>query len=133
MLQSNKQVEKRHIIIVSDGYCNGENDPPYDEARSLAQRGISISIVLVGSPSAEVKDIMQKLVEPGQALKLGGRVTEASGKDLIDEMYNDLRAKQVEETVNEPFAPIVKSPTSSVFSGVEYGINQNAGSRLGRR
>ena len=128
MLQSNKQVEKRHIIIVSDGYCNGENDPPYDEAKSLAQRGISISIVLVGSPSAEVKDIMQKLVEPGQALKLGGRVTEASGKDLIDEMYNDLRAKQVEETVNEPFAPIVKSPTSSVFSGVEYGINQDAGS-----
>lgn len=128
MLQSNKQVEKRHIIIVSDGYCNGENDPPYDEAKSLAQRGISISIVLVGSPSAEVKDNMQKLVEPGQTLKLGGRVTEASGKDLIDEMYNDLRAKQVEETVNEPFAPIVKSPTSSVFSGVEYGINQDAGS-----
>lgn len=128
MLQSNKQVEKKHIIIVSDGECNGENDPPIDEAKKLAQRGISISIVLIGSPSATVKDTMEQLVAPGKALKLGGQVTDASGESLIDLMRDDLLAKQVAESVNEPFAPIVKSPTSSIFSGVEYGINQDSGS-----
>lgn len=127
MLQSNKQVEKKHIIIVSDGMYNGKNDPPIEEAKKLAQRGISISVVLIGSPTAAVKADMDAIVKPGQDLKLGGQVTDASGNNLIDVMRDDLLAKQVEESVNEPFAPIVKSPTSSIFNGVAYGINQDSG------
>lgn len=125
MLQSNKQVEKKHIIIVTDGYPNPAESLNYSvaEAIALAQRDISISVVLVQTPSSEVNMNMHSITDPSK-----GTVTWESGDNLINLMREALRAKQTEETVNEPFAPIVKSPTSSIFSGVEYGINQDSGS-----
>lgn len=129
MLQSNQQVEKKHIIIVSDGDYNGPSDPPIEEVKKLARRGISISVILVGSSLSDIKmEKLKELVSYGQKAGLGGQiVANASGSSLIDLMRDDLLATQVAESVNEPFAPIVKSPTSAIFNGVEYGINQDSG------
>lgn len=123
MLQSNKQVEKKQIMIVSDGQANGEADYIL-EAEKLAKRGISISVVLIGTAEGNVKSNMEALVAPGK-----GQVLDSSSGNgsLIERMRLALGAKQAEETENTEFYPLVKSPTSAIFNGVGYGITQKGG------
>lgn len=127
-LQANKQVEKRHIIIVSDGMPNdksseeGTESTYITEARALKAKGITLSVVLISEPPADYKEDMEDLVKAG-----GGTLTTKSGEALVTAMREELRSVAVAETEEKAFSPIVKSPMSAIFNGVQYGINQAEG------
>ena len=127
-LMTNKQVEKRHIIIVSDGMATDKSgdaavESSYiTEARNLHKKGITLSVILISNPSEPYRKDMEDLVKAGS-----GTLTQKSGEALVTAMREELRAVAVKESENKLFSPIVKSPTSVIFDGVQYGIDRGEG------
>ena len=115
-LRQQKNVDKRHIVIVSDGRPGEEEDKYLSVAKELYQSyGITISfagIDLTGS----YYDAMKKMTDAA-----GGRTHTSSGDQLKEEMRSDINAPEMKESSNEDFAPIVADELSYLFNGVEYG------------
>ncbi|MGN1051832.1 MAG: hypothetical protein ACI4SH_00420, partial [Candidatus Scatosoma sp.] len=79
-------------------------------------------VILITNPGGKYIEDMEKLVAAG-----GGTLTQKSGEALVVAMREELRAVAVKESENKVFSPIVKSPTSAIFDGVQYGVNQGEG------
>ncbi len=128
-LRQQENVDKRHIVIVSDGYPGEEPDDYIPIARDLHDRsGITLSFVGVGvSEGDDEYKNMSDLVEAG-----GGEMHVAPNNDyrtIMDEMRADLNAPQIKEVSYEPFSPLVMDTLSPLFSGVEYGDPSGTGNR----
>ncbi len=116
-----QNVDKRHIVIVTDGMPSEEDTESYlAVANDLYQRsGITISVVGVGiEPASTTYEKMKELTDTA-----GGITHTASGQELLDEMYNDLNAPMIKEFNYESFRPTVNDPFSPLLSGVEYGTD----------
>ena len=120
-LRQQGNVDKRHIVIVSDGYPGDKETEYLPIAEELNKTsGITLSFVGVGDgmkKGGAAYNAMDKLVKAG-----GGRLhPSSSDRDLIDEMRDDLNAPEIKEVKEEPFHPIVADTLSPLFNGVTYG------------
>lgn len=120
-LRQQKDVDKRHIVIVSDG-MPGENEDVYLTIAEELYRtsGVTISFVGVDMEANDSYNAMKKLTDIA-----GGQIHSASGRELIDEMRNDLNAPAIKEFKPEEFYPIVQEELSPVFNNVEFGNEDN--------
>lgn len=116
-LLANTKVEKRHIILVSDGMPGDEDPEKYlDQAKLNAEAGITMSVVGVQCDNAS-KRTMIELVEAA-----GG--TDKNFYDIKDvlslasNMREDLRAPEIKDVNYETFTPTISSFTS-VVSGIK--------------
>ena len=117
-LLANTKVEKRHIIMVSDGQPGDSNAQDYlDQAALNAEAGITMSYVGVGCDNSG-KRLMIELVEAG-----GG--TDKNFYDITDvlnlatTMRGDLQASEIKDVNYETF-----TPTIATYNAVVEGIKQ---------
>ncbi len=137
MLRAAKNVDKKHIIIVSDGYTTEPTPETYEEfAKSYYETdGITISVVGVAMTTPNDADSLiaqedPENIPPTTAYNLMLRLTKYShgrlhaistvdSARLVPEMREDLKAPDIQEVSDEPFYPIIVNNASPLFNGVE--------------
>ena len=116
-------IDRRHIIIVTDGIPNDMNDAFAAAQSNYVNNKITLSIVGIGmSRGSTAANNMEKLVDADHG---NGRVHIVQGKpsEIAFEMYEDLNVAEIKEVIPEPFYPIVSNyiSYSDLFNGVNYG------------
>ena len=121
---STVDVEKRHIIIVSDGY---PSDPLVTEGDMIGyggyirdnyeNHGITLSIMAIGLSSSS-----SEYVELEQAVKLGHGFlyNPEPGGEIIEQMRKDMNIQAIKESTEDEFKPVLDTVTSPITSGIEY-------------
>ncbi len=125
LLTDLKTVDRRHIVIVTDGMPNNSDEDNYllETRQNFINNKITLSIVGVGiDPGSEAENKMKTLVSEDYG---NGRYMRVTGKasDIAQDMYEDLTVPEIKEVIPEPFRPIVSDPFSPLLSGVEYGTD----------
>lgn len=118
-LSAMTQVEKKHIIIVTDGEPASTDEEDYQYwFQENAKLGITTSIVGIECSSSAVRNMQNVLVEYAG-------MTEDNFHDVKDVedtpgvMYEDLNVKEIKETNYEQFDIKVNITSSPIFNGVE--------------
>lgn len=117
-LISNKNIEKRHIVIISDGMAG---DKEYIDAvkEYYEQNKITFSVIVINGSESSISD-MKKLVEAGH-----GNLYVFDGNNISDiglKMREDINVPNIKDLDNDKdFYPVVYDDTSSLFNGVKYG------------
>ncbi len=120
-LRQQTNVDKRHIVIVTDGMPGEQPEDYLPIARDLYETsGVTISVVGVEMSESGTYEAMKELTDAA-----GGQTHTASGRELIDEMRGDLEAPAIKEFNYENFYPVVSSERSPLLNGVEYGAEGN--------
>lgn len=120
MLRAETNVDKRHIIIVTDGLPGDAKEDYELIARNNYENetaSITMSVVIIGNPTKEAKENMEYL-----ATEIGhGKCYNVEPKDIERIMREDLKVPEIKDYNPETFNPIVNDPTSPIFNGVAYG------------
>lgn len=118
------EVDKKHMIIVSDGAPT----EPEEEYLPLAlnyyeENDISISIIAIGM-DADGFDRMDRIASP-----TGGQVylvDDLSTLSIV--MQDDLRAEAIKESAQVEFHPIITDPLSNLAAGIDHdNIEEESG------
>lgn len=116
MLRSMDQVDKKHIILVTDGEVPDDEVETYEKLiKDLYESsGITFSVVGLGmEPEYEVK--MERAAELGH-----GRSHNVTNlNNLVREMREDLNAPEIKDLVEEEFSPMIANPTSPLVQDLE--------------
>lgn len=120
-LKALTQVEKRHIILVTDA------EPGEDESKYLfwmkenanSNPSITMSIVGIGASPESAKKMQSALVEAGMKEDNYHDVSEI--KDVPEVMRKDLEVPEIKDVNYQAFTPTIKtiSPVVSGLTGVE--------------
>lgn len=112
-LIANTRVEKRHIILFTDGY---PGDPPEVYEAVIQENyelyGITLSIVMVGGGSGSAQESMQHAADLGH-----GYLYVISRSDITEldrKMLEDLSVPEITTVKHETFVPTIKWHTSIV-------------------
>ncbi|MCI5838450.1 MAG: VWA domain-containing protein [Christensenellaceae bacterium] len=120
MLRAEKNVDKRHIILVTDGQTQDQEiyESVIKTNYENETQSITMSIVLVGNQDNDTKIAMRRAAE-----ELGhGKLYDVTDTSTIErDMREDLKVPQITEYNPETFNPIVYNAASQLFNGVEYG------------
>ena len=147
-LRAIKSVDKKHIIIVSDGYCTESSVEMYENfAKTYYETdGITISVVGVSMtappdaamwinetdidaiPTNTAYTAMLRLTKIGHG-RLHAIPTSESSR-LVPEMREDLKADDIKEVSDEPFYPVIVNNTSAIFNGVERLNDEEHGNTM---
>lgn len=129
MLRAEKNIDKRHIIIVTDGGVPEAQQEAYETMIETFYQTdkITLSVVLVGSgEGSDAAKLMKSAVEKGHGRLYA--VTDFS--TLVRLMREDLNVPEIKDVNMEPFYPVVSNATSALFNGVEYGVSEDGGLRM---
>ncbi len=124
-LKTLKQVEKRHIVVVTDGGANSESQSTYlDAAKQYYQEdGITISVVGI-EMSASDYSAMKTLTD-----STGGKIYNVEDPGHVSEvMMGDLSADEIKETDMKTFNPVINDPLHSLAAGIEKGDEESGDS-----
>jgi uncharacterized membrane protein/Mg-chelatase subunit ChlD len=114
-LMAVKNVERRHIIIVSDGApTESEENYLYFANLYYESAGITISVVLINSSSSSVSSGIDQLVEAAH-----GRSYNVSADDLSLTMREELKVPEIKEVNYEEFTPTITN-----YTAIVNGISQ---------
>lgn len=122
MLKALENVDKRHIILISDGMAYSETERKIYEAsikNFYENDKITFSAVGIGiAENSREAEIMKSAADLGH-----GRVHAVTdGDKFIKEMRDELNVKDIKEVnFDEPFAPLISNALSPVMKGVERG------------
>lgn len=122
-------VDKRHIIIVTDGYCTDNEVPTICDTVAGYHKSINLTISIVcissdtgtGSGSGLVN--MQKIVDAGKNEDGtgGGKLYTDPSTKIVQNMREDLFSDTILEINEKQFNPTIKKLMSSIFVGIERG------------
>lgn len=124
-LRALKSVDKRHIILVTDGQAG---DTEYEDiVRDFHQNdGITLSVVGVGvRTSSSSGSPYQKMKYLAEELG-GGNFYAAENAGLMDKMYEDLTTGEIAEVNMVDFKPIIYSPLSPLVQGIARGTDEES-------
>ncbi len=108
-------VDKRHIILVTDGGA-GDDALEYEKLIKdyYEQRGITFSIVAI-SPTTSAVDKMKAATDLGH-----GRLHAISdSSQLTTAIKDDIRVPDILDVNHESFQPIINNPLSPIVQGIE--------------
>lgn len=115
-----QNVDKRHIILVTDGMPADSDVPKYlkNTEDAYKNHGITLSVVGIGiAEGSTAYTRMTELVTTGH-----GRLhTVSNGSQLLSEMRDELNAPEIEETKYGDFNPTIANTLSPLLNGVEHG------------
>ena len=119
-----KEVERRHIVLITDGMPAGDDKASYlDEARNCWEtNGTTVSVIGFFSVGSGPYQAMEELTDVGH-----GRVYATSSKlsDAAQTIHDELSVPELKEVEAKLFNPIVTNSHSNVFNGVEYGTESD--------
>ena len=116
-------VDKKHIIIVSDGVVSSDDTQYQLTTKNFyEQDGITLSVLGVGlNENSSYYSIMEELTKAGH-----GRLMCPTASQLITEMRKELKAEEIKEVNYETFNPYINISTSPLVQGLErLEINKN--------
>ncbi|MBP3422852.1 MAG: VWA domain-containing protein [Clostridia bacterium] len=120
-LRSLGNVDKRHIILVTDGEPGDEQESYESYVDSFYKTdGITLSVVLIGqTEGSSAYKAMESAVEKGHGRLYATNRT----AELISKMKEDLNAPEITEVVVEEggFHPIIGDATSPLVQGLDRG------------
>ena len=131
-LRELKTVEKRHIIMVTDGGVPEEERPDYE--RLIKEfydiNGITFSTVLIGEP--ETSEAGQRMKYASVELGHGRLYAVPNGeqKTLARLMREDLNVPEIKEMDEQAFYPVISDPLSKVAAGMETENKEGAKNSL---
>ncbi len=118
-----QNVDKRHIILVTDGQPT-EDAAVYlgSAANANKNHGITISVVGIGisEGSGAAANTMRVLVDEDHG---NGRLHLAQGNQLLEEMRADVNAPAIKEVTYGEFNPSIYDALSPLLSGVGHGTD----------
>lgn len=116
-----KNVDRRHIILVTDGMPGDEERDYMPIVREYYDNHeITVSTVGLGMVEGETRaNVLQSIADAAHGR---AHIFTFSNRDkLLEEMREDLNAKEIKEVIPEPFHPRVENVLSPVMKGVETG------------
>lgn len=126
-LRGLKSVDRKHIIVVTDGALS-DKEKCIEIAQSYYETdGITISVVGIGvAEDSSSANNMQELVDVGH-----GRLhTVTKSSQLVMEMREDLNAPSIKELNPETFEPIIYNNESPLLRGIERDEDSESRKRL---
>ncbi len=122
-LLAQNDIEKRHIVLLSDYkiYGEGEIEKMETLVNTYYSDGITFSIVGINMDDTSYRDA-DAVVELGH-----GRLIELTSSDInkiTTEMREDLQSPDIEEVIQSTFHPVISNTMSSLFAGVEMGSGE---------
>lgn len=123
-----ESVDKRHIMIVTDGLVPSSEVDSICSMVSGYHQSINLTISIVAIDTSGADD-MQKIVNAGKdveedgTLSGGGQLHLVGGDmtNLVREMREDIDSGHITDVNDEPFTPMMKDLMSPIFIGVERG------------
>lgn len=116
-----ENVEKRHIILVTDGLPADSDKSAYLQYTKEAYENHGITLSVVGINIEEGSD-----AETDMKLLAGeeyghGRYVSARSSLLLEALHNELNSKAIKEMEQTEFSPIFADPSSRLLNGVGHG------------
>lgn len=128
ILKAENRVERKHIVLVSDGLPNDNYDSYSAAIRSNAQEGITISIVAINTTSGE-EQLRQAAEVDG-----GGRFYMVTDTDLlVDRMREELRVKEIKGVNYEDFVPTINVSSPIATDNINAALIPTLGGFYGTR
>lgn len=119
-LKSSGKVENCHMIIVTDGAPTEAENIYLPVAQRLnRESGITISVVLIGSRDS-LSSAYDKMVTLTSEQYGNGRCYLEESNMIAKVMQDDIRAKQIEETEQVDFHPVITDPFSNLAAGLTH-------------
>lgn len=122
-----ENVDKRHIIIVTDGFISDDQVDPICNMVAGYHKSINLTIsivVITGEGSSESGAAnMQKVVDAGKNEDGtgGGQLYTDAPDKIVQSMREDLFSDSITSINDEPFTPVIKKLMSPIFIGIERG------------
>ncbi len=122
-LMAQNNIEKRHIVVLSDYLINTPEDREKFERQvdTYYSDGITLSIVGINMTEDSYRNATY-------AVELGhGRLMELDSSDInriTTLMREDLQAPDIEEVIQSTFHPTISNTMSGLFKGVEMGTGE---------
>ena len=119
------EVDRRHILIISDGRPSTNDMERYEKSieNYYKNNGITFSLVAIGvSDNSQVATDMKRATDLSDGYFYavdGARAINNLSTQLIEWMQTNFRAREVYEYVEEEFNPVIENPLSNVLSGIE--------------
>jgi uncharacterized membrane protein len=121
-LRTQKNVAKRHIIVITDGAI-GEEPSNYEGVIKEYNQvdGTTLSVIGVDmATSGDDYDAMKQATEWG-----GGELYVTSADQLINKIRDDLMADEIKKVNHTSFKPMAFNMASPLLSGVEFGQSED--------
>lgn len=112
-------VDRRHMIIVSDGALADFDEALQATRENYELNGITLSFVGINNAGSSYEENMRELVKEGHGKY--HNVSSGNIANLTTEMHDDLNAAEIKEADDEPFHPQVNNALSPILNGVQYG------------
>ncbi len=110
-------VDKKHIIIVTDG---NPTDSGYKETIENNYKNSGITLSIVGVDMTEGTDKAKKMKELSD-IGHGRFLPTTNPAEITRLMREDLAAPEITEVIPEKFNPTIAKPSSPVVKGIEVG------------
>ncbi|MBQ8291705.1 MAG: VWA domain-containing protein [Clostridia bacterium] len=122
-LQALQNVDKRHIIIVTDGEVPVEQVEDYEMLIDTFYKNAGITLSIVG---IEMQKGSKAYTQMKSAADLGhGRLITAKSEELVRLMREELKAPEIKEVNYKTFNPILNNLTSPLVQGLDRGTGEN--------
>lgn len=125
MLRALKNVDKRHIIVISDGLA-GDADAVAARVTELYENSnITLSVVGIAMGEGNAVDgykLAEKMANAGH-----GRVITATGDALTTEMIKELNSNEVKELELTTFNPTINNMFSPLVNGLARFEDEEGG------
>ena len=139
-LASRSDLDKKHIIIVTDGEPTSTDRTDYlYEAEQLKKYGITMSIYGINSSSTAQRTMEELLETSGNDKERFHNFTSTDYSGIPGMMRDDLNTPLIEDVNYEPFIPTI-SATGSVTNGISqddmptldgyYGVKKKEGATV---
>ncbi len=108
-LFENSEVDRRVLIVLTDGNDNGSRVPPIEAAKVAKQKGVTIYGIAIGDPSTEGNEVldMETLERAGEIT--GGGAFMAQDRDSLETAY-----ARIDELEPEAFQSLSYRPRRSL-------------------
>ena len=111
-------VEKRHIILVTDGQPHDDAEDYGAAMQKNANRGITMSIVGIDLADATAGK-MKFALEYYAGMSESHFHNVKGSSNVGTEMRKDLNVPEIKAVNYEPFVPMIKDDTSSIIDGID--------------
>jgi len=148
ILRATKNVDKKHIVIISDGYCTEGTVEDYEKFAKEYYESDGITISVIGVSMITPTDASQYINETNldniptttgyysmlRLTKIGhGRlhaIPTSESARIVPEMREDLKADDIKEVSDESFYPVIVNNTASIFNSVERLNDEEHGNTM---
>ncbi|MBQ7643164.1 MAG: VWA domain-containing protein, partial [Clostridia bacterium] len=109
-------VDKRHIIIITDGEVPPEQQEDYEAyIENNYRNGITLSVIMMNSGNQQAQSMMQQAVDKGH----GTLYTIRNSEEIVKSIQKELSLPMITEVDYEPFNPTIANMSSPIVADLD--------------